>query len=409
MLQFYINLAFKNLLRNKRRTLLTILAIAFGIFYYILFDSMMAGADRDTVQNMLDLEVGHFQVLPKAATEEKRVSLKYLIPNGKELAGRVQKVPGVTGATPRILFPITVTTGMEELPLVGIGVDPVQDSAVFKIPGYISGSWLCPGESSIIIGKSIAELLQIKEGDQVTIRTQTRLNTFQALDLTVVGLIDSPNPAVNENQAFIPLDTVEKALGTRGAVSMIVVKTESFTDLDPVLERLRTLDPSGESLRFKTWQEAAEGFVATMESKRSFVYVILFLVGVISFIGVVNSILLAALERVREIGILKAMGMTEREIIRLFVYEAMGIGLIGGMAGLILAIFANLYLVNVGIDFGKLYGTSMGLSVSKIYGVWNWPVMIGAVSFGLIVSILASLIPSRKAAKNDPAISLRKI
>ena len=407
MLRFYLSMAVKNLLRQKRRVLLTTLAIAFGIFYYILFDSVMTGMDRETVQNLLDLEVGHLQVIPKASAEEDRVSLKYLLPQGGEMVERIKLIPGVVGVTPRLMFPVSVTTGMEELPLVGVGVDPVGDSAVFRIPGYVSGRWFRNGEDSIIIGKSIAELLQIELNDMVTIRTQTRTNTFQALDLSVVGLIDSPNPAVNEGQVFIPLDTIEKALGTGGAVSMIVVKTGSVADLDPIMQELKELAP--EQIRVKTWREAAAGFVATMESKRGFAYIILFLVGVISFIGVVNSVLLSSLERVREIGILKAMGMTEGEITKLFAFEAMGIGIIGGLIGAALGILANVYLVYVGLDFSKLYGTNMGLSVSKMYGAWNLPTIIGAVSFGLFVSVLASLIPAWKAAKIDPAISLRKI
>ncbi|TCL76398.1 putative ABC transport system permease protein [Hydrogenispora ethanolica] len=409
MLRFYAGLAFKNLLRHKRRAILTTLAIAFGIFYYIIFDSMMAGMDRESVQNMLNLEVGHIQVLPKAAAEEKSVSLKHLIPNGRAVVGRIAKMPGISGVTPRLLFPVSLTTGLEELPLTGVGVDPQRDAAVFRIPGYVAGRWLRPGEAAIVLGKSVAELLQVKLGDMVTIRTRTRLNTFQALDVKLVGLIDSPNPAVNESQVFIPLDTAENALGTAGAISMIVVKTESFANLGPVIQALRQLDPHGTAFRIKTWREAAEGFLAAMEAKRGFSYVLLFLVGVISFIGVVNSVLLASLERVREIGILKAMGMTEAEITRLFAYEAMGIGLMGGLAGVLLAVLANLYLVNHGWDFAKMYGGSMGLSVGKLYGVWNWPVIFGAVCFGLLVAMAASLLPARKAAQADPAISLRKI
>lgn len=406
MLRFYIGLAVKNMLRHKRRVLLTTLAIAFGIFYYVVFDSMMTGVNRQTIQNLLELEVGHLQVLPKASAEDESVSLKYLIPNGKVLVKQIEQVPGITGVTPRLLFPVSITTGIEEMPLVGVGVNPIQDSAVFMIPGYLSGRWLRSGEASIVLGKSIAELLQIDLGDSVTLRTQTRLNTFQALDLTVVGLIDSPNPSVNETQVFIPLDTAENALGTEGAISMIVVKTTSYADLEKVMKDLKALDPG---IRVRTWREAAAGFVATLESKRGFVSIILFLVGVISFIGVVNSVLLSSLERVREIGVLKAMGMTEGEITRLFAFEAMGIGLIGGIIGACLGILANVYLVYVGIDLAKTYGTTMGLSVGKMYGAWNWPTILGAIGFGVLVSVLASLLPARKAARIDPTVSLRKV
>ncbi len=410
MFHFYLGLTFKNLWRHKRRTILTTLAIAVGIFYYIVFDSLMTGINRDSVQSMLDLEVGHFQLIPANADSSKIPNLKKLVPHGSAVTGRLHTIPGIQGATPRLLFAASLISGMEELPVIGIGVDPQLDGTVFKIPKYLKGRWVNKGEAEVVLGQRAADMLQLKLGDMVTIRTQTKTETFQALDLTIVGIINSTNPTVNEGQMFLPLDTAGQALGTGDAVSQVVVKTASFNSLEKVIEDTNKLHFPGFRFRVKTWREAAASVLSTVQQKQAFQYILLLMVAIIAVIGVVNSTLLASLERVREIGILKAMGMTEFEITRLFTFEAAGLGFIGGLIGILLGLLMNTYLVYVGLDFEKMYGNiNFGFSVNKIYGVWNPAAILGAFFLGMIVSLLASWLPARKAAKVDPATSLRKI
>jgi putative ABC transport system permease protein len=409
MFRFYLGLTFKNLWRHKRRTILTMAAIAVGIFFYIFYDSMLTGTGQDLIQSLFDMEVGHFQVISALDDSPKKPNLKHLIPEGIAVAGKIATVPGVKAVAPRLLFPASLINGADELPIIGVGVDPQLDRSVFKIADYIQGRWIYKGEAAVVLGKRTADLLQLRLGDSVTIRTQTKTNTFQALDLTIVGLIDSPDPVVNESQMFLPLDTAEQALGTGQAVSLIVVKAVHLDSLDQVIARTQKFQFLGFKYRIKPWQEAADAVLASIQMKRNFEYVLLFLVGIIAVIGVVNSILLATLERIREIGIFKAIGMTESEITRLFAYEAIGLGLIGGLIGTVWGVVTNLYMVNVGIDIQKIYGRNFSLSVNKIYGVWDWNVIILAFCTGVGVSLLAGWLPARRAAKVDPVISLRKV
>ena len=322
---------------------------------------------------------------------------------------KIAKLPGVKAVTPRLLFPASLINGEDELPIIGVGVEPILDRNVFKLTKYVRGRWIHKGETSVVLGKRAADLLQLKLGDSVTIRTQTKTNTFQALDLTIVGLIDSSDPVINESQMFVPLDTAEQMLGTGQAVSVVVVKTVNLDSLDQVIVQAQKMQFPGFQFRIKPWQEAADAVIASVQMKRIFVYVLLFLVAMIAIIGVVNSILLATLERNREIGILKAMGMTESEITRLFAFEAIGLGLFGGLIGTALGMVTNLYMVNVGLDIAKIYGQNFSFSVDKIYGVWDWNTIILAFGTGLVISFLAGWLPARKAAKVDSVISLRKV
>jgi putative ABC transport system permease protein len=410
MFRFYVRLTVKNLFRHKRRTILTALAIMVGILFYIGFDSIITGQDHDAIKNMLDLEVAHFQIWADAPEEKDNISLKHLLPDGNGLANRVSRISGVTGAAPRLLFPATLINGFDELPVIGIGVSPKLDATVFTIPDFVKGRWVKSNEFGVVIGEKIANLLEIKLGDQITLRTQTRQNTFQALDLEVVGLVNSSDPIINETQIFLPLDTTQKILNTGTAVTMVAVKTVSYDHLENVIQKTKQIQDADYKFKIKTWREAAAALIADIMLHRQFGAIFMFLVFVIATIGVVNSILLSSLERVREIGLLKAMGMTEGDITRLFCYEALGLGFIGGLIGVILAVVLNIYLVNVGIDYEAMFGNmNVGFPISKMHGAWNWGVILWAFIFGLLVCLLASFLPARKAARIDPANSLRKV
>ena len=410
MLRFYLSLALKNLLRHKRRTILTALAIAVAIFYYIILDSLLSGADRDAIKNLIDLETSHLQVSAAAAEMNARPDLKNLLPNGDTLAKRISALREVERAVPRLLFPATIFGGLDEMPVTGVGVDPVNDPKVFTVNEFVqAGRWLRPEENTAVVGKRIAELLEIDVGDIITLRTQTKTMTFQALDLTVVGLVASPHPMVNQNQIFLPLGVAQDALGVDNAVSTAPVRVRDGADLATVAERIRRLDLGATPFKVETW-ETASSFLVIGSTKRSYGGAFLMMVFLISTIGIVNSILLSTLERVREIGIMKAMGMKESGIIRLFAYEAFCLGLLGGSIGVGMATIANVYLVNVGIDFTAMMGDiDIGYPIAaRFYGAWNWSVTLWASLFGVIASLAASYLPARKAARLDAVECLRQ-
>jgi putative ABC transport system permease protein len=420
MFKFYLNLAFKNLWRHKRRTVLTALAIAVGVFYYIFLDSMLAGMYRDGVNNIINFQTGHIQVVSSSRqkSDDDAGNLKNLLPGGKALVTKLAGVTGVAGVTGRLEFSGSVLNGIDELPVIAVGITPETDDKVFQTVNFIkTGRWLRDNETGVVLGQRIAELLELKVGDSVVLRTQTKQLSFQAVDLTVVGTVATSNPEINSSQIFIPLNMAQTIVGTGDSLTRVylravvpgqTVSPEKIKEIDKRIEKINT-----PALHFKlqSWEEAAADYLAYMKSERASDTIFLLIVFIISVIGVVNTILLASLERVREIGILKAMGMIEKEIVRLFVFEGLGLGLLGGIIGLFLGVAGNLYLVNTGLDISAIYGDmDIGFPISNtIHGEWNWAVMLITLVCGLLISYLASFFPARKAAKLDPVEGLRRI
>ena len=421
MLRFYLGLTAKNIWRRKRRTILTAAAIAIGIMYFVMFDSLLTGADRDAQINTIDFETGHLWV---GASEEgdttfARPTLDNTIPSGQTLAKPIAELAGVAGSTPRLVFPASLIAGLDELPISGVGVDPEADPQVFRVSQFVtSGRWLEPGEDGVVLGKRIADLLQLEPGDMVTVRTQTAQMAFEALDLLVVGTVETPHPLVNQSQAFIPLDVAQAAVGAPGSATSIHVRAQSAApspsgrELSGLAESISMLTTSNPGWHIHTWHDAAS-FLTIGSTKRVFAMILLGLVVIISVIGVVNSILLSTLERVREIGMLKAMGMDEGDITIVFMMEGGGLGLLGCAWGAVAAIAGNAYFVNVGLSLRAFLG-DMDLDigypiVDRMYGVWNWTTMIWAIAVGLAVALAASYFPARRAARLDPVESLRRL
>jgi len=421
VLRFYLGLTAKNIWRRKRRTILTAAAIAIGIMYFVMFDSLLTGADRDAQINTIDFETGHLWV---GASEEgdttfARPTLDNTIPSGQTLAKPIAELAGVAGSTPRLVFPASLIAGLDELPISGVGVDPEADPQVFRVSQFVtSGRWLEPGEDGVVLGKRIADLLQLEPGDMVTVRTQTAQMAFEALDLLVVGTVETPHPLVNQSQAFMPLDVAQAAVGAPGSATSIHVRAQSAApspsgrELSGLAESISMLTTSNPGWHIHTWHDAAS-FLTIGSTKRVFAMILLGLVVIISVIGVVNSILLSTLERVREIGMLKAMGMDEGDITIVFMMEGGGLGLLGCAWGAVAAIAGNAYFVNVGLSLRAFLG-DMDLDigypiVDRMYGVWNWTTMIWAIAVGLAVALAASYFPARRAARLDPVESLRRL
>ena len=408
---YLLKLAARNLWRQKRRTALTFLAIAVGLAALIEVDCIMAGVDRDAIDNLINLETGDVRIHAQGYSAE-RESLpidRTLDPDAVLTA--LKDVEKIRAATPRLMFGARLNTGWEEIPVTGVGIDPERDSQVFTLAEYVEGKWLTRGAAEALVGYDLARVLELAPGDIFTLVTRTRGEAFQAIDLTTVGLIRSPHPQVNSGQVYLPLDVADQALAVGGGATEVVLKTQDGARVEDVSKNVRAaLENAGISGEVLTWRDAASDFLAISQSKQGFSALLIFMILVIAVVGVVNTILLGAMERVREIGMMKAMGMTTREIVLLFMLEATGIGVLGSITGCLIGIAGNAYLVSHGINILESYkGLDIGYPIAGVIrGAWNWPMVAEAFLLGIVVSWVASYIPARRVAAQDPIVSLRR-
>ncbi len=404
-------LAYRNLTRHRRRTVVTATAVAIGLTIFIILDSILLGAELDSDRNIVWYETGAAQVIHHQYLKERdERNLNHVIEDQDALARELRR--GGFAVAPRTVFNAEMILFRDpfpedgNVPVMAYGIDPLQDDTVFRISQSLrDGRFLEPDEEGVLLGSWLAEDVGAEVGFPIILVTRTRDGFFQTMDLEVVGIVETPNPIVNRSALYIPLSVVDDYLYMEGSVTELAV---AATTGNVALE-LQAITAAYPGLQVVSWQELAADYIALTQTKDSASGIILFLVFVIAAVGISNTILMAVLERTRELGMLQAIGMRDREITGMLLAEAAGIGVLGALMGVSAAALLNIPLITQGIDFGFLMrDTDVGYRLtSHFYGTWNGSTFLTASIAGIAISVITAVVPVRRALKRPVVESLR--
>lgn len=410
-MKFLLQLAAKNLMRYKRRTAITAVAIAFGLMMYVFVDSLLLGAELESMRNLRWYETASLRVYDTAYWEDRYfLPLDASIEKAQEILDLL-KAEGIA-ATERTLFAADIILYQEDfgedgnLSVQVTAINPDTDFEVYRFADtLIEGRFLERGEmDGIVLGSWFAEDIGAKVGYWVTLVTRGKGGFYEAFDMEVVGIINCPNPNVNRSLVMMDIQAADTYLAMDGSVSSIDILLPEKSDLNAIAKTLQPkLQAIDANLAVYTWEDLARDYLAILEAKQGGTGMILFLVFIIAAVGVSNTMLMAMYERMRELGMMRALGMRDRDILLAFLFEAGGIGLLGSVVGILLGCLANLYLVNVGFDFGfMLRDMDIGFRIQNVMrGAWSMPTLIKAFASGIVLSMLVALFPIRRALKLD--------
>jgi len=286
-----------------------------------------------------------------------------------------------------------------------VALDPATDGRVFRLAETVrAGRFLTADPESayeVLLGEWLAKDLGAAVGDQVTIRARTRYGAFQTMELEVAGILNCPNPMINRGTAFITLALAGEALEMEGAVSELALSFPEWEEPAARLQDIRGRLKDFPELTVAGWKELARDFLSIAQAKSATSSLLLALIFLIAAVGISNTMLMAVFERVREIGMMRALGMADSSIRLAFLLEAGGIGLTGSAAGLALGALINFFMVNWGLDFSALIGEmEIGYRVHSVFrSAWHPQALIGAPLFGVLASMAISFFPSARALR----------
>lgn len=415
-MKFIISLAFKNLTRYKRRTLITAFAIAIGLMMFIIVDSVLIGVESESMRSLRWYETSSVRIMHTEYWKERLLKpVDIAIENPYDIVSALQE-EGISAA-PRTTFAADMILYSDDfgedgnLAVQVTAIDPQLDNSVFRFEETLmEGRFPEPGTSELVIGSWFAEDIGAKLGYWVTLVTRGVGGFYEAMDMQIVGIVNCPNPNVNRTLLMVPLDTIDDYLAMDGTVTEINIALPEQSDIPSEVKRIEQIVKSmGKDLKVASWDELAQDYVALAEAKRGGTSMILFMVFLIATVGISNTMLMAIFERIRELGMMRALGMNDRTIQLTFMVEAGGIGLIGSLVGVLLGILANFYLVEVGIDLGFLMrDMDMGYRIQSVMrGAWSPSSLFIAFFFGTILAMLVAWIPTRRALKMDIPACLR--
>ena len=409
-LGFLVSLSARNLFRYGRRTLITASAMAVGLGVYIWMDSWLIGLNQASRRNLVVYETGAAQVMNAQWWEDRRhLPLRQVIEE-PAAAEEVLERQGVAH-TRRTVFAGEVFAGEGSLQVRLEGIDPATDGRVYELVRTVEqGRWLRPGELGALLGTWLAEDLRVGVGDTVTVRTRTRFGSFQVFDLEVVGLYRTPNPQVNRGVIYLPLDTTDELLEMEGAVTHLPLLFPEWVRPEERTAALaEALRPGFPGLRAMSWKELGQDYLNASQGDIVSTYILLFLVFIIAAVGISNTMLMAVMERTREIGMMRALGLPDGAIRLSFVLEAGGIGLVGAAGGLLLGAILSFWIVHWGVDFSQwTRELNIGYRVSgAMRGAWNPMAFVNAALFGVLSSMIFAILPTARALRMGITGALR--
>lgn len=408
-------IALRNTLRHRRRTVITAVVMTFGIACFILFDSMLSGMDRITIDNMESYSAAAAKLRTPAYVEDLEMTpLDKGIPAPERALGDLAAAG--YAAAPRLRFVARLSNYRDEIPVIADGVDPAADGKVFAISSsVVEGRWLEDGAAkSVVLGAGLAAELGLGVGDALLVSASTLGEATNADEYEIVGLARTPSPDINRSGLYMGLGAARELLDAPGLVTELDVALpragsldEELAAADAAAARIRTILPG---LRADPLGEQARDYLAMRNMKAKFSFVMIVVVLLIAAVGIANTILMSVYARIREIGVLRAYGMTPRDIKRLFTLEGLAVGLIGSTAGVLIGAAADFFLIRNGIDLDRMMGDIATASVpiaGVLRGTWNPGTMAMGFAFGVLVALASARIPARMAARLEPTDALR--
>lgn len=410
---FLAGLAWKNLSRYRKRTIITASAIAFGLAAYIFLDGWLKGAETESERNLALYETGSARVVTREYWQDRqRLPLASAIEDPAAVLAAL-RAAGVAAA-PRTVFAGEAVVEQGSMPVRVIAIDPARDEEVFALGDTLGeGRPLEAGGPGALLGRWLADDLGLAVGDPLTVTARTRSGFHQALDLEVVGIIDCPNPAVNKGTLFMALDTADLLMEMDGSVTEIDLRYGDYRAAEAVTAAvvLPALAPLP-GLHVATWRDLSADYLGISSAKKGGSTIILVLVFIIAAVGVSNTMLMTISERVRELGMMRALGMRDREIRRVFLLEAAGIGVVGSVAGVAVGAAVNAAMVRWGIDLSRLLDTrtmDIGYRISGVmHAAWNPRVIVAGLAVGVLACVAVAAVPVRRALRMSITDCLRR-
>src|SRR6056297_83989 len=405
---FLIKMAFRNLARHKKRTIYTAVVIAVAIGFYVFADALVLGMMDASYENVTEFEYGHTQITSQKYWEEREeYPLEDLIKVDERIHSKIMSNSEVVGTSPRLDFNAELNDGQMGLPVVGRGIDVSNEKSISRIDkSILKGGFITEGESEAVMGQNLANDMLLDVGDSFMLVVRTREKTFNVIDLTISGLFETPNPQINNNFVFVPIEIAQNALGVGDNYSHLAIKlTDRSQTENTTLYINSLLKNENSSYRAYSWEEAAEDLIKMQEYSDAMLYLMLGIILLLAVVGIINTVILSILERLKEIGMMKAMGMQIKEITFVLALEAGGIGVIGGIIGCLLGGLGVYLLSTFGINiYAGMEGEfDLPISMAIIYGNWNYGAFIFVFTYSIIVSFIVGLIPAYRGARIEPA------
>lgn len=404
-----LGLAWRNTLRNTRRTILTgsavVVAATAVIFMLAYIKGILANVEDAYAIN----QSGHAWVTAEGFRERQRFMPLYLnIPDADDVLAALRAHTAVEAALPRIRSAVLANTDSMNTGALAMGIDLAAEHDYLAPQDMVDQGRLPePGRSEALLGAGLAEKLGLVPGDSLTILGQTAWRSFGGLRVAIAGTARTGMAYLDQSLVILPLDQAQLMAEMPDAVTEILVMARRKAQRDTLAAMIRADVDLPADVEVTSWREEGSLLGLIEFARVAWNFFLIILMGMAGLI-IVNTMLMSVLERTQELGMLAAMGMRRRSMMRLVITEGLIIGLVGSLIGGGIGTVLSLWVEHTGIDFSAaMEGTSFPMS-PIIYVDWHWTQVLVAAVLGIVTGVLASIYPARRAVMLAPAEALRR-
>jgi len=399
------SLAWKNIWRSRKRSLIVIVAITFGLWGGLLAGAVMMGWGESMVSTAIDRDLAHIQIHQPHFIRDRDIN-EY-IPDGAAILDQIRSIPGVFAVSGR-----TVTDGMAASPTSTygvhiIGVDPQEAQKVTDIKQLlIDGSYFDNGgKNPIVIGKKLADRLNLKLHSKIVLSLQAMDSSLIYAAFRVNGIFKSESSPFDESHVFVNQADLSRLLGGTTIIHEIAIRTESSKLIPEVMAALQAKYPH---LSVQSWKEIAPEIAVTASSMQFWSYIFVGIILMALIFGITNTMLMAVMERTRELGILIAVGMKRGRVFVMILLETIMLSLTGGAGGLVFGATTIYILSHTGINFSAFASSLESFGASTIlYPFLPIDMYIALVVMIILAASVAATMPAWKAIHLRPSQAIR--
>ncbi len=399
------SLAWKNIWRNKKRSLIIVLAIALGLWGCLLAGAIWMGWGESMVDTAIDRDLSHIQIHQNTYIQNKEIV--NFIPDGFRILRETRIIPGVKAVSGRTLIEGMAASPTSTFGVKIVGIVPKEAKEVTDIHDrLIQGKYFEGDERNpVVIGKKLADRLGVKLHSKLVLSFQGLDGSLIYAACRIVAIYKTESSLFDQTNIFVKQADLFRLLDTEPIIHEIAIRAKSSRIMPWVYNTIKTKYPD---LSVQTWKEIAPEIAVTSAAMESFTYLFLIIILFALLFGITNTMLMSVMERIREFGVLIAVGMKKWKVFDVVLLETILLSITGGAAGFAIGGLTIFYFSHTGMNFSALASgmESFGASTT-VYPFLPVDMYVALPIMVVITAIFSAAVPAWKAVHIQPAEAVR--
>ncbi|MFP4605417.1 MAG: ABC transporter permease [Bacteroidales bacterium] len=403
----YLKLAWRNIWRNKRRTLITTASVFFAIFFALIMRAFQLGSYSNMIDNAVQLYSGHIQIHAKGFKDNQSINNSFVY--DQDLFNTLNDHDLIKEVIPRLESFALASSGNKTKGVLLMGVDPVKQDEMSKLSEKIvKGGYLSGGENSLLLSQTLSEFLKVSVNDTIVLLSQGYHGATAAGKYQVKGIVKIPKPDLDNKMVYLPLHTAQQMYLANDRLTTVSVNIHDSDELQYMVDELNRLLPS-EKYEVQSWKELMPELVQQIESDNASGWILLAILYIIIAFGVFGTVMMMVVERKKEFGIMVAVGMKRIKLAVIVAMEMVMIGMLGLLSGIAGSIPIILYFYHNPIRLsGELAETIEVYGIEAILPLaWQADYFVNQFLIVALIVVVAVIYPVYSITKLKPVEAMR--